>query len=80
MSTRKHLQQYLASVGATWDDDGMSIDCIAPSGKAWAANGLWYYSIRYKDAETGQSWLRAAIRSELPELKLGFYDINKERR
>lgn len=67
------LRQQLASMGATLDVSDYSLNCDAPIGYVWTANGCCAYSIPY--ATNSQQWLSEAIRAEMPSLKLGLRKV-----
>lgn len=57
------LKRKLESIGATLDyGDGYVLNCDAPSGYVWAANGC--HAIPIQCASNSQSWYAKAISEE----------------
>ena len=65
------LRKQLESIGATLDPDtDWTLNCDAPSGYVWTANGCCCIAIQY--ATNRQTWLAQALREDgLPRLKMG---------
>lgn len=76
MKAIDNLRAQLARIGATLDDTPYSLHCDAPQGYVWRANGETGYSIHY--ASNSQSWLTAALKEELPALKMGLRKCTPE--
>ncbi len=73
MKLIEKLNGQLSAVGATLDQTPYTLHLDAPSGYVWKANDLPSYAIQY--ANNSQSWLAAALRSEMPALKLGLRKV-----
>ena len=70
MKTIENLRAKLAVMGATLDDGaGYTLNCDAPAGYVWVANGHGTMTIPY--ATSSQSWLDKAVREEMPALRMG---------
>lgn len=64
------IRRKLASIGGCLDPDcDYTLNCDAPKGYVWCANGTPTLSIHY--ANNSQSWLAEAVRSETPNLRMG---------
>lgn len=72
------LRSELESIGATLDDTGYDLHCDAPKGYVWRSNGMVGLSIHY--ATNHQQWLIAAIKSEMPGLRMGLRLADAEER
>lgn len=72
MKMIEELKTKLAKVGATLDEDcmGTTLNCDAPSGYVWNANGCSCLAIQY--ATNRQTWLAEALRTDgYPRLSMG---------
>ena len=70
MKTIDDLRAKLAVMGATLDEGaGYELNCDAPVGYVWVANGHGTMTIPY--ATNSQSWLAKAVREEMPALRMG---------
>ena len=70
MKTIEKLRAALSVMGATLDDyGGYTLNCDAPVGYVWDANGHCTITIPY--ATSSQSWLAKAVREEMPALRMG---------
>jgi hypothetical protein len=70
VKTIENLRAKLAVMGATLDEGaGYALNCDAPVGYVWAANGCGTITIVH--ATNSQSWLAKAVRAEMPALRMG---------
>lgn len=69
MKLINQLRERMTRIGGKLDeyDDFFCLD--APSGYVWACNGNTSVSIRF--ANSGQTWLADAIKTEMPNLNMG---------
>ena len=72
--TRVTLRAVLATIGCTLDDDGFTLNCDAPRGYVWEANGLPSIAIAYASNGAG-SWLSDAVTAQLGELQMGLRKV-----
>lgn len=70
-----NLKIQLTRIGATLDPDcDYTLNCDAPKGYVWRANGCTCISIHY--ATNRQSWLAKALQDDgLPRLKMGLEKV-----
>lgn len=80
MKLIEQLKSKLAVVGAALDEQNMdtTLNCDAPSGYVWVANGCHCLAIQY--ATNRQTWLAQALREDgYPRLKMGLEKITDEK-
>lgn len=67
MKAIEELRRKLEAIGATLDEgDGYTINCDAPSGYVWRANGCRAIPIQCRNTG-GQSWYVKAIKEEMKD-------------
>ncbi len=69
MKLIERLRERLATVGATLDANDYTLNCDAPPGYVWNANGETNLAIHY--ATNSETWLAQALREEEPNLRMG---------
>ena len=65
----ERLRERLGKVGATLDANDYTLNCDAPPGYVWAANGETNLAIHY--ATNSETWLVQALREEESNLRMG---------
>ena len=74
MKVINDLRKTLKTIGATLDEGaGYVLNCDAPSGYVWRANGCCALPIQC--ATNSQTWYAKAIREEMPSLKMGLEKV-----
>lgn len=72
------LRLKLAAFGVRVEKDDISLFCEAPTGFVWRSNDLPTLTIHCSNNR--QSWTAAAIRSELPNLRMGLRRVDDPNR
>lgn len=78
MKTIEQLRKRLEAIGATLDDSSSyTLNCDAPSGYVWRANGCRAVAIHY--ASNSQSWLVEAVKDAIKhDLAMGLEKVTDE--
>ena len=69
MKLIERLRERLAKVGATLDATDYTLNCDAPPGYVWNANGETNLAVHY--ATNSETWLAQALREEESNIRMG---------
>lgn len=74
MKAIEELKRKLAAVGATLDENySYDLNCDAPSGYVWAANGCRCLCIQW--ATNSQTWLIKALKEAQADFEMGLVKV-----
>ena len=78
MKAIEKLQRQLEEVGASLDEYDFFVNCDAPSGYVWVANGETNIPIHF--GAHGQTWLTVALKDGYSRLNMGLEKVEDDAR